>query len=305
MKKTIAFILAFSMLFLCACSDKGENENNNTTTASAEQSPTVNTAETTSAAATTNSDVEYVTEWGFDLLPEDFPAPPANTYNVEIDHGQANKTYTSDWVRLQFTCPENEIYKFTNDFIKAGYTGGAKKIESPSTYFLAGFNGYWQNGKNYIRVAASEYSENGEITLLIDITECKDNFPDVLTSIFPKFNGFTKNAGIYNEYDENKNRTGNEFIGSLNAKSWSWDFGFENAFVGVTEDDLSAYENELVNAGFSGTSATSVTDGCTVISYDLIKEVGETTYGVFIVYNQILKTMDILYTNDISLLVEV
>lgn len=299
MKKIIAFLLACSMLFLCACSDNGENIE---TTATAEQSTTVSPAETTSQV-TTNPDIEYVTEWNTDLLPEDFPAPPANTHNVEFDHGQANEAYSSDWVRIQFTCPENEIYRFTNDFIKAGYTGGAKKIDAPSTYFLPGFNGYWQNGKNYIRVAASEYSENGELTLVIDITECKDNFPAVLTSVFPKFNGFAKNSGLYTEYDENKNITDNEFIGSLNAKSWTWDFGFENAFVGVTENELEAYVNELVNAEFAGATATSVVDGCTVISYDLIKEIGDKTYGVFIAYNQILKTMDILYTNNISILV--
>lgn len=303
MKNIVAILLAFSTILLCSCSDKGKS--NSEATASAEQSTTVNITKAAAVTGTTNPDIKYVTEWGTDLLPEDFPAPPANTYNVEIDQGQANKTYASDWVRIRFTCPENEIYKFTNEFIKAGYIGGSKKIESPSTYFLPGFNGYWQNGKNYIRVAASEYGENGELTLVIDIAECKDSFPEALTSIFPKFNGYTKRSGIYNEYDENKNRTGNEFIGSLNANSWSWDFGFENTFVGVTEDDLVAYENELVNAGFSGASATSVTDGCTVISYDLIKEVGNKTYGVFIAYNQILKTMDIVYTNDISLLVEV
>lgn len=301
MKKILAIILAFSILFLCACSDNGEN--NNTTTAPTEQPTTSDISETTASAATTNPDIEYFTDWGTDLIPADFPPPPAYTHSIEIESGEANEEYHSDWVRIQFTCPENEIYRFTNDLIKAGYIGGSKKIEAPSTYFLAGFNGYWQNGKNYIRVAASEYGENGELTLLVDITECKDTFPEVLTSIFPKFNGFTKRSGIYNEYDEDKNRTGNEFMGSLNAKSWSWDFGFENAFVGVNLEDVEAYVNELVNAEFSGVSSTSVTDGCTVVSYDLVKETGEKTYGVFIAYNQILKTMDILYTNNIYLIV--
>ncbi|MBQ4603334.1 MAG: hypothetical protein IJB16_01915, partial [Clostridia bacterium] len=85
---------------------------------------------------------------------------------------------------------------------------------------------------------------------------------------------------------------------------WSWDFGFENTFIGVTLEEVEAYVNDLVNAEFSGSSATSVTDGCTVVSYDLIKETGNNTYGVFIAYNQILKTMDIVYTNDIYLYVQ-
>ena len=297
MKKIIAILLAVSTVFLCSCSDKSDD----TQTTTAE-----NITSTTNINKTTeNKNVEYISEWGIDSLPADFPAPPAGSYNFEYEQGEANEEYASDWIRIQFTCPESEIYRFTNNLVKAGYIGGAKKIEAPSSYFKEGFNGYWQNGKNYIRVAASQYGEDGSLTLLIDIAECKDNFPMVLTSVFPKFNGYTKRTGIYNEYDENKNRTGNEFIGSLNATSWSWDFGFENTFVGVTEDDLAAYEIALVNAGFGGTSATSVTDGCTVVSYDLIKETENKIYGVFIVYNQILKTMDIVYTNDISLLVEI
>ena len=55
---------------------------------------------------------------------------------------------------------------------------------------------------------------------------------------------------------------------------------------------------------FSGSSATSITDGCTVVSYDLVKEIGDKVYGVFIVYNEILKTMDIVYTNNIYLYVQ-
>ena len=87
--------------------------------------------------------------------PDECPAQPANAYNFEYEQGEANDEYASDWVRIQFTCPENEIYRFTNDLIKAGYIGGAKKIDAPSTYFKPGFNGFWQNGENYIRVAAS------------------------------------------------------------------------------------------------------------------------------------------------------
>ena len=300
MKKFIAFILSFSILFLCACSDNGE-KNSETTTATSEQT----TTETASSEGTSNPAVEYVSEWGSDLLPEDFPSPPGGTYDVMIEKGEANNSFSSDWVRMKFTCPENEIYRFTNDFIKAGYMGGAKKIEAPTTYFKSGFNGSWQNGKNLGRVTASEYSKEGMLTLIIDITECKDNFPAVLTSIFPKFNGFSKSSGIYSEYDANKNKTDNEFMGSLYANSWTWEFGYENTFIGVTESELDEYVNELFKAEFAGVSSTSITDGCTVISYDLVKETGTEIYGVFIAYNQILKTMDILYTNDISLLVEV
>ncbi len=300
MKKTIAFILAFSMLFLCACSNKKDIGNKETTDG---QTSTTATIATTLVNTSKKDNIEVVTNWNSDLLPDDFPEPPNGTHDIIIEQNQPNNNFDSDWVSIQFTCPENEIYRFTNNILKAGYIGGAKKIDMPSKYYRPGFNGAWQNGKNLIMVSASQYNELGEITVVINITDCKDRFPLVLTGIFPKFNGFSKNSGLYSEYDKDKNRLDNEFMGSLNAKSWTWDFGFERAFVGVTLEEVEAYVNELVNAEFAGKSETSVTDGCTVVSYDLVKETESCIYGVFIAYNQILKTLDILYTNDAMLLI--
>ncbi len=294
MKKIIALTLAFLILSLCSCSDSKKNDT------SREHSTSSVHGETTAEVST----VEYITEWGINLLPDDFPPPPSGAHSFEYEQVAADEEYASDRVRIRFTCPENEIYRFTNDLIKAGYSGGAKKINSPSTYFKPGFNGYWQNGKNYIRVAESKYEENGELTLRIDITECKDNFPAVLTNIFPKFDGYTKSNGVYSEYDDNKNQLDNEFIGSLNANSWTWGFASGNSFVGVTLEELDSYIDKLVNAGFSGSHSTSVTDGCTTIFYDLVKEKSDKTYGVLIAYNQILKTMDIVYTNDIFIFIQ-
>ena len=300
MKKIIALTLAFSLLFLCACSD---NKDIGAETTPSEISTTENAVATSVQDTSKNADIKTPASWNSDLLPDDFPSPPNGTHEIIIEKNEANKNYSSDWVSIQFTCPENEIFRFTNDLLKAGYIGGTKKIEPPSTYYREGFNGAWQNGKNLLRISASRYNDKGEITVVIDITECKDNFPAVLTSAFPKFNGFSKNNGLYSEYDENKNRLDNEFPGSLNAKSWTWDFGFERAFVGVSEAEVDAYVDKLVKAEFAGKSSTSVTDGCTVISYDLVKETETCVYGVFIAYNQILKTLDILYTNDISLVI--
>lgn len=295
MKKFIALLLAFLLIFLCACSDK-ENADTETTT---DHTNNITAVLTTAKSVTS----EQISEWGSDLLPEDFPAPPNGTHDVIIEKNTPNENYSSDWVSIQFTCPENEIYRFTNNILKAGYIGGAKKIETPSTYYKAGFNGAWQNGKNLIRVAASQYNDKGEITVVIDITECKDNFPAVLTNIFPKLNAFSKNNGLYSEYDKDKNKLENKFTGSLNAKSWTWDFGFERAFIGVTEAEVEAYVDKLVNEEFAGKSAVNTIDGCTVISYDLIKETDTCIYGVFMAYNQILKTLDIVYTNDATLLI--
>ncbi len=300
MKKIVALMLSLIMLFLCACSDNKDISDETTTAGLSTTENNTSSASVNSSDQTANS---ASAEWNSDLLPEDFPAPPNGTHDIIIEHNPANLNYSSEWVSIQFTCPENEIYRFTNDMLKAGYIGGAKKIDSPSKYYRAGFNGAWQNGKSLVRVAASQYNDKGEITVVIDITECKDNFPDVLTTLFPKFNGYSKNSGLYSEYDENKNRLDNEFPGSLNAESWTWDFGHERAFIGVSEAELEAYIDLLVDAEFAGNGATSVTDGCTVISCDLVKETDTCTYGVFIAYNQILKTLDILYTNDAMLLI--
>ncbi len=299
MRKTIALMLAFLFLFLCACSDKKDVGNETTTVSQL----TTESIATTIAKSTDKTEHVISAEWNSDVLPDDFPPPPGGTHDIIIEQNSPNNNYASDWVSIQFTCPENEIYRFTNDLLKAGYIGGAKKIEAPAQYYKVGFNGAWQNGKNLILVTASVYDEKGEVTVVVDITECKDNFPAVLTTVFPKFNGFAKNTGLYSEYDGEGNRITNDFPGSLNAKSWTWDFGFERAFVGVTEEELEDYVDLLVNAEFAGQSATSVTDGCTVISYDLIKETEDRIYGVFIAYNQILKTLDILYTNDATLFI--
>ncbi len=303
MKKIISILLTVMLLMLCACSDNND-EIKSTSTASGQTESDNQT--TTVSASKENNSVEYISEWGIDGLPENFPPPPEKAHDFDYEHFEADDSYSSDWISIQFTCPQNEIYRFTNDIIKAGYTGGAKMIDAPSKYYKAGFNGAWQNGKNLICVSASRIEENGELTLVIDITECKDNFPSVLTNFFPKFNGFSANSGLFSEYDTDKNRLESEFTGAFGSNTWSWDFGYERAFIGVTEADVDAYEIELVNAGFSGSSATSITDGCTVVSYDLVKETSNGKYlGVFIAYNQILKTMDILYTNDASLLIEI
>lgn len=290
MKKLLSILTALSMLFLCACSGQS------------------GTGETTTSASTTSAEtaktVKFFTEWGTDKLPAEFPAPPENAHSLTVSTGKASDTgYRTDWVRLKFTCTEEAFYTFSNALIELGYIGGVKNIASPSTYFLAGFNGGWQNGENLVRINNAEKQDNNEITFTVDILGCTDTFPDELEKIFPKFDGYTKSGGMFYLYNEAREVVSHTFDGAFGNDIWHWDFGFENAFIGVTANDLSEYEAALVEAGFAGKSANSTVDGCTVISYDLVKETEKFTYGVFMVYNQTLRTLDIVYTNDIELVI--
>lgn len=286
MRKFIALLISLSMLTLCACS--GENGDSS--------------SETQSDVSQTQNQTEYVTDWGTDLLPANFPAPPSGMHELTVESGSASDDgYRSDWVRLVFTCFEKDIYEFSNQLIANGYMGGIKNIASPSTYFLEGFNGSWHDGENLVIINNAAITESGEVAFVFDVMKCIESFPDALETIFPRFNGYAKGTGQYYRYNEDMEIVSREFEGTFSDNSWYWDFGFENAFVGVTLEQLTEYENALVEALFAGNSATSVVDGCTVISYDLVKEVGDDVYGVFMAYNQTLKTLDIVYTNDISL----
>ena len=286
MKRLIAFIISILLVFLCACSGQETSLDNST-------------KETVALTEHPNS----FTEWGTDLLPEDFPAPIKGMHDLKVESGEASEdTYRTDWLRLTFTCFEKDIYDFSNALASSGYVGGIKNIHAPTSYYYEGFNGNWQNGKYIVRVNSTKILDSGEIEFVFDILECRKNFPEELETEFPRFDGYTIATGKYYLYDESKtNVISRKSGGVLSDNSWYWDFGYEDAFIGVTMDEISAYENKLVEAGFGGDCSTTVVDGCTVISYDLYKMVGNKRYAVFVAYNQTLKTLDIVYTNDASL----
>ena len=286
MKRLIAFVISISLILLCACSgNETQTENSSNETVQTTEHP--------------NS----FSEWGTDLLPAEFPAPVKGMHDLKVESGNASEdTYRTDWVRLTFTCFEKAIYDFSNSLASNGYIGGIKNIHAPTGYYYEGFNGNWQNGKNIVRVNSSKTLDSGEIEFVFDILECRESFPAELAEAFPKFEGYAISTGKYYLYNDDKSEViSRKFGGVLSDNSWYWDFGYEDAFIGVSMDEITAYENALVKAGFGGECSTSVVDGCTVISYDLYKTVGDKRHAVFVAYNQILKTLDIVYTNDASL----
>ncbi len=289
MKKYIALFISIIFVILCGCSDNGKT-----------------VSEKPSSPAETTQHPNAFTEWGTDLLPENFPDPVQGMHDLKVEsHKASEDTYRTDWVRLTFTCFEKDIYTFSNALDDCGYSGGVKNIFAPASYYFEGFNGYWQNGKHIVKISNTKILDSGEIEFVFDILECRESFLEGIEAEFPRFDGYAVSTGEYYLYNADKTEViSTKFSGITSDNSWYLDYGYEHAFIGVTMDQVSQYENKLVEAGFGGNCSTSVVDGCTVISYDLFKPVGDKMYAVFVAYNQTIKTLDIVYTNDSSLFVE-
>lgn len=287
MKKLVAISIALLIIFLSACSS-------NTAPGTASD------AEATTAQV---SKYNTITDWGTDLLPEKFPSPPKGTHDFSFVRGEGTEAafaYTSDFVRITFICAENEFHSFIDEMAALGYKGGAKNIEN-GTYYSSKFHGYWQNGEKMVIINDSTKTDNGEYIFEIDIADCVDNFPEKLETIFPKFEGFCKSIGSFCGHDGNGDQVTDKFEGSFALPGWHWEFRFSNAFVGVDQVDFERYFYDIESAGCKSTLSTHTVDGCTVMCGDLIKETVEGDYGVFMVYNLNLKTLDIAYTNDASI----
>ncbi|MBQ2847703.1 MAG: hypothetical protein IJE74_05545 [Clostridia bacterium] len=286
MKKLSAVFLAFLMLFLCSCSDGNPVA-------------TPSDAENITTPESVTEKYNVITEWGTDLLPEKFPSPPKGTHDFSIVKGEGVSeafAYSTDFYRITFICPEQEFYSFSNEMISLGYKGGAKSIKN-GTYYTDGFSGYWQNGETYVRISDSTATDSGEIIFQIDIAQCVDNFPSALEEYFPKFNGYCMSIGSFCGHDGNGEQITDEFEGSFAMPAWHWEFRFSNGFVGVERAEFEEYFFEIEAEGFEGILSTSTVDGFTVMSGDLTKD----NYGVFMLYNTNLKTLDIAYTNDTSI----
>lgn len=290
MKKIFALTVALTMIFLSACSD-------NTSAGT----PSDAVTEIVSQSQT----VKYntITEWSTDLLPEKFPSPPKGTHDFSFARGEGTEAafaYTSDFLRITFICPENEFYSFSNELIALGYKGGVKKVEN-GEYYSDGFQGYWQNGEKYIRISDSTETESGEIIFQIDIADCVDNFPEELETYFPRFNGYCMSIGSFCGHDGNGDQITDKFEGSFALPAWHWEFRFSNGFVGVEQMEFEEYFYKVEDEGYKAVLSTNTVDGFTVMTGDLIKETAEGSYGVFMLYNVNLKTLDIAYTNDASI----
>ncbi len=284
MKRFIALSLVLSLLFLCACS---KDKNADTTTTQA--------AQTTTLKEEKNDLPEYVTGWGSDLLPADFPAPPAKTYDVSVKNIPAESKLAGickDITRLIFTCPETEFYNFSNKLVAKGFYGGMKNIVD-GTLYSDGFAGGWKNDEYIIVIIESRYEDNGDLKICLDVTENTSSFPEALKAYFPEFAFPARTGGTYIGYNTEDDQT-NDFNGNFEHMYWQWHFRFDNAFTGVSMNDFNAYIDALEEAEFSGEMGSSTVDGCTVINADIVKD----SFAIILSYNQILRRLDIVYTNN-------
>ena len=294
MKKICAITLAISMLFLCACSTDGTTSN----------PPT---------SSTTATEKKIITEWGSDLLPADFPAPPNGTYNFEIaqgNHETDESDYASDWVRIRFTCPTNSLHTFTNAFLDSNYKGGSRIVTDGIDYYRNGLHGYWCDGEKIIKVNSSHNTlnnetKNSETTVVIDIVPVTKGMPDTRLQYFPEFNGFSVGNGIYCGHDASLEFISGDPSNGL-SPNWHWDFlgtnGRGNCFVSVSQDDFEDYCDLIGEAKFSGPITTATVDGFNVTMVDAVKDIDNATYGIYIIYNHSLMTLDIAFTNNPKLI---
>lgn len=295
MKKTLAIILTFLFVFLFACNKNG-NQNGSSQSLNYSNPPMLTTATTTTMPTT---EPVIISEWTTDLLPAEFPAPPEGTYAFEVakgNHKTDEGNFVSDWVRIRFTCPEQNFHTFTNGMTELGYIGGSKKI-TDGTFYSSGYQGFWQNGKHLVRINNSYISPSSNLTVTIDIVPVTYNFPAVLSPVFPKFNGITAGTGIYCGHDTNGFQISDSYKGSFDVY-WHWEFRFSNRFVGVTLEEFEAYYETLGEMGFSGVISAATVDGCDMLSVDVEKKIDDTEYVCYLLYNQTLRTLDAAYSND-------
>lgn len=291
MKKFSALFIVMLMVFLSSCSG-----NRSVGTES-------------DAESTLSQPLNYntITDWGTDLLPEKFPSPPKGTHDFSVVRGESTKAafaYTSDFVRITFICTENEFHSFIDEMAALGYKGGAKNIEN-ATYYSNKFHGYWQDGTKMVIINDSTKLDNNEYIFEIDIADCVDNFPEDLEKIFPAFEGYCKSIGSFCGHDGNGEQILTEFEGSFDLPAWHWEFRFSNAFIGVEQVEFEKYFYDIESAlNCEAALTTHTVDGCSVMCGDLIINTIEGDYGIFMVYNHNLKTLDIAYTNDASIYTE-
>ena len=293
MKKLTALLLACCLLLLCACGGK-ENPAEGKTTTAAETSA----GETTTAAPDPTMPSGKAANLA--LLPEEFPTLPKGIVNLSVSHlsGTGQLTgYAIDRTRVSFDCYEPVFYQFTNSLIAAGYTGSCRNIQTNDLYSL-GFAGSWQDGKHIIVIDKSEKKDGNLLRFTLDFADYTDCFPHVLGNIFPSFKAASRSKGGYYGYDY---ATGEqtETFRSLNADAkWQWSFRFDDAFIGLTEQDFRDYMDKLEENGFSGNVQQNVRDGCQVYEADIVRSSEEGDYGLFLMYNTSLLTLDAVFTND-------
>lgn len=289
MKRFIALTLCASFLCLCACSGKDDNG-------------TTKNVEYINAGDWSGVQREMVTDWfsgevsgvAAEDLPDDFPAVPDETSNVSIKKHSPEDSgigYASDWIEIVFSAPMHSVYNFADDLKRAGYAGTARYLETN------GWQGAWQNGKNFIRIADWENEYDGSYIITLHVTDClKASYPE-LEAIVPVFDGVTSAKGTYYEIKHDGSAEKHDFDGMFHAE-WQIEYSLNGSIAGTTKEAFEAYAQELELNGFEGqNSFYSDNNECLIYFYEGINK--ETGILVAAYFNESLMTLEIRYTNVI------
>lgn len=287
MKRIIALALCAAFIFLCSCSDKEYN------------APVTDSVNYVNGDEWTGIGREMVTDW-FDGavdgvtqndLPADFPSVPDETSNISIKKRTPQDTaagYTSDWIELVFSAPRQSVNKFSDDLRKAGYKGVARYLP------VSGWQGAWQNGKHFVRIASWEYEYDGSYIITVHITECRKSTHPELEAVVPMFNGFSATEGSYFELI-NGGAKRHDFDGSFHAE-WQLEYSGSGTIAGTNQDEFDSYVETLNKNGFIGQrSFYNSADECIVYVYEGYNKETGITVAAFL--NESLMTLEIRYTN--------
>jgi len=287
-------LLALIFVFLTACSSD-PSPNSPETSA---DSPTVSQSETT------EREIEYVTSWGTDLLPDNFPAPPATMtmYSFSLDeHDETMYRKDAQVLTLTFTCKKPDFITFSNNLIQAGYKGGHHQV-TDSDFNNGYLYGGWQDGKTAVILNGGVQLENHEFTYILEVSECYSLFPSGLDSLFPEFKGYSISPGKYSYKDIDGNYQFDDIPKDFSGKVWMLTHltTDKNYYIGVTETEFTDYYEALLDAGFSGTIDYVNLDGANSVTLDVSKEDENGFLFVSMLYNISSQTLSAVYSNDYS-----
>lgn len=293
MKKAISAGLAALLLSTCSCS-RGGNAPRATTTA-----PAV----TTAVQSLTEGSRISSGKSDLSILPEGFPSFPDGCSVIsteQIEFSPFKYSYTDSFTRIKVKCIAPQLLSFSNTLRSLGWDGGAAFDNGKVT-------GHWCNDRHFITVSESEQqSEASDGTahylLTLDIVRCQNRLPEALVFSFPEFTGgYTRNKGEYYAIDLYGNEV-TAFSGAFNEPNWMWSFRFEDAFFGVTRQEYEDYLKVLEHEGFGGIIQTETTEFGDVyyVSAERAIEGYTNPAGVYLCYISYLSTLELIFSNDIT-----
>ena len=296
LKKTLAVILAATLIFLCACTGK-ETTADDITKQTAATLPKQDNEEKNESTAE---------GWVTEMLPEKFAKQPDGSIAIstqKLDPAVSKSPYNSAAVRLKLRCLPEQMQAFSKELVSLGYTGCICFYKNHAVY-QSNVVGNWTNDEYFVTVNEFELStaekDDLQYTITIDVVKCKNDMPDILTRGFPDLkNVWTRKAGNY----QGVNSFGVETIqpdSTLSDTYWLWEFKGQDAFIGVSREEYTAYLYELTTRGFDGYSEIENDEYGEIEYYSSEYTYGGNVYGVYLCYISYMSTLEMIFSNSIK-----